>query len=164
MSPPDAASAHVFPEPVVCPITGLLTSFCALDPFDREYIRDNYTRLDCREILKEVLGIVCTAAPQKLALLCDAFQNGDQEMLTGYAHGLKGEAGSAGAAVVRQLAARIESAARAGDLAAVNSELPHLKREIDFFVAAAHREFDLLPPCQHCTSVLSTETLASAPA
>ena len=77
--------------------------------------------------------------PKQLAALHDALAGGDAAVIRGQAHALRGAAATVGGERVRQVAARMEEASRAGDIAAAAACLAELDEEVGQLQAALAR-------------------------
>lgn len=129
---------HTQEETDMTPVTA--AEVTADDPLDRDYQQKNYHDLGCSDVLLDAYRIYLESAPQKLVKIRELQQQGDSVTLTGVAHGLKGESGSVGARYVMAIAADLEKAARAGDLAQVQALLPELELQLQRAVAVIEKE------------------------
>lgn len=110
------------------------------DPFDREYLRKNYLDLGCNDVLLDVYRIFQESSRIKLAGLRKAVSLAVPDELLALSHGLKGESGSVGGRYVSAIAAKMERAARDGDLDAAKDLLPELEIELARLLKAIEGE------------------------
>ncbi|EPR32394.1 Hpt protein [Alkalidesulfovibrio alkalitolerans DSM 16529] len=80
------------------------------------------------ELLQELYGVFASVAPERIMELREALAAGETNAIWRAAHSLKGECGAVGAERCREAAARLEDAARVGDLVSARSLLPLVER------------------------------------
>ena len=85
---------------------------------------------------REVIAQFLQDVPSQIAALRVAVEEGDAHLLAQQAHRLKGAAGTIGGMALYQIAAAIEQAGRAGDLARPRELLPELEGALTAFEAA----------------------------
>lgn len=76
------------------------------------------------ELLQELYGVFASVAPERVMELREALAAGQADVVWRAAHSLKGECGAVGAERCREVAARLEDAARDADLASAKALLP----------------------------------------
>ena len=69
-----------------------------------------------RDLAAEIIGIFMTDTEKRVAELQAALTEGDGHKVEAVAHALKGSAANASAGVLKRLAARVEAAARDGQI------------------------------------------------
>jgi len=84
-----------------------------------------------REFAGEVFGLFLQGAPGKIAAVAQTLERGDMAALARLSHSLKGECGAVGAARCRDLAARMEQAARREDAQEAGKLLPGLRTALE---------------------------------
>jgi two-component system, sensor histidine kinase and response regulator len=83
-----------------------------------------------RDILAELVGVFLDDCPRQLAKLYATIEHGDLEGAWERAHTLKGALGAVGAHAARAGAARLESLARAGDVAGLRAAASGVVAEV----------------------------------
>jgi HPt (histidine-containing phosphotransfer) domain-containing protein len=78
------------------------------------------------DLLREVMSVFASEAPERRRRITEALDGGDMEQLVRLAHSLKGVCGTIHAEPLRELSLRVEMAARAGDATEVGEITPHL--------------------------------------
>lgn len=78
------------------------------------YIRDNYLRLGCQDLLQEVTKAFCEIGPKHLDKLRQLVADKNYEEIAKEAHTLKGLSGTVGAQQIHTLATEMTDAARKG--------------------------------------------------
>jgi PAS domain S-box-containing protein len=89
--------------------------------FDGEWLKKWFSGR--QRVLKTLLQVFTDETPGRLARIGRAVQSGDALETQSLAHSIKGSAGVVGAAGLKAAAQRLEEAARAGDLEAMNELL-----------------------------------------
>lgn len=110
------------------------------DPIDREYLQKNYLDLGCGDVLLDVCRLFLDSSSAKLAGLNSAFAANNLSELLSISHGLKGEAGSVGGRCLAAVAAKMEKAARTGDIEAIRTIMPEVAHEHGRLVRAIEME------------------------
>ena len=98
-----------------------------------------------RDILGEIVAALIETAPASIAAIRGAARSGDPAALADAAHSLKGAVSTVAAAPAHGAAARLESLARAGDLAGALEQCDPLEREMARLVAALQSFDDPAP-------------------
>ena len=98
-----------------------------------------------RDILGEIVAALIETAPASIAAIRGAAKAGDAAALADAAHALKGAVSTVAAAPAHGVAARLESLARAGDLAGAIEQCDPLEQEMARLVAALRRLDDPAP-------------------
>lgn len=111
------------------------------DTLDRDYLERNYLALGCADVLVDVVAMYLESVPCKLDSLKAALAAGDGGQFARLIHGLKGESGSVGAHLVAARAAALEQCVRQGNLAACQSGMPELERDLQRTMAVLQQEF-----------------------
>jgi CheY-like chemotaxis protein/HPt (histidine-containing phosphotransfer) domain-containing protein len=89
------------------------------------------------ELLNDILATFIDEAQTNLARLKDALAGRQSEDACRHAHSIKGAASNVGAEAVRELAERMESAAKNGAFDPIREDLPELERRLAEFARAA---------------------------
>ena len=97
--------------------------------FDRETALDRVNGES--ELLDEVIELFLTDAPNRLAEVRNALQQGDPKRLQIAAHSLKGAAGYVGAERTSAQAFKLEDLGRRGELSQARDEYHLLEREVE---------------------------------
>jgi two-component system, sensor histidine kinase and response regulator len=92
-----------------------------------------------RDILGEIVAALIETAPASIAAIRGAAKAGDSAALADAAHSLKGAVSTLAAEPTHGAAARLESLARAGDLAGAIEQCDPLEREMARLVDALRR-------------------------
>jgi CheY-like chemotaxis protein len=118
--------------PVVAPVpsgTAMVAPHSDKPVFDRETALDRVNGE--AELLDEVIELFLTDAPNRLAEVRTALQQGDPKRLQMAAHSLKGAAGYVGADRTSAQALKLEDLGRLGELSQAIDEYQLLEREIE---------------------------------
>jgi len=83
-----------------------------------------------RDILAELISVFLEDCPGQLAKLTGTIERGDLEGAGERAHSLKGALGAVGAHAAHAGAARLESLARAGDVAGLRAAASNVRAEV----------------------------------
>ncbi len=98
-----------------------------------------------RDILGEIVAALIETAPASIAAIRGAAKAGDAAALADAAHAVKGAVSTVAAGPAHGVAARLESLARAGDLAGAIEQCDPLEREMARLVATLRRLDDPAP-------------------
>ena len=101
-----------------------------------------------KALAKRVAEAFVNNMPQELLALSTAIRNSDSEAIVIAAHSIKGAAANAAGTVVSDLAAKLESLGRAGDIDSAAEILPELHAEFQSLKPAIERfcRAALVPP------------------
>jgi response regulator RpfG family c-di-GMP phosphodiesterase len=82
---------------------------------------------ETRAVLAEFVGMFAEQAPQRIAEMRNAFNQGDLSRLAAVAHSLKGASGNLGARLVAETSKRLEHAGKAGHAEGMENDLAELE-------------------------------------
>jgi signal transduction histidine kinase/CheY-like chemotaxis protein len=119
------------PSELQQPISPAVSRFDADDLIER--LMGNQT------LAKRVAATFVNNMPQELLALATAIRNTDTDAIVIAAHSIKGAAANAGGVAVSDLAAKLESLGRAGDVASAAEVLPELDAEFQSLKPAIER-------------------------
>ena len=96
-----------------------------------------------KALAKRVAEAFVNSMPQELLALSTAVRNSDVEAIVIAAHSIKGAAANAAGMSVSDLAAKMESLGRAGDIASAAEVLPELHAQFQSLKPAIERFCDI---------------------
>ena len=110
------------------------------ETLDRHFLAESYLQEGFQSLMIDILRLFKEHAPVYLKALHKALNLGDLQEAVEQAHALKGTAGSAGAALLAQLAGQLETAALAGETERCAGLLAQLDRALERTVQAIDEE------------------------
>ena len=87
--------------------------------------------MDDKDLAQEVIACFLLDTPKQIAALCVYLETGDAPSVRRQAHTLSGASANVGGEALRAVAIEMETAAKAGDLAAVKARLTGLQAQFD---------------------------------
>jgi HPt (histidine-containing phosphotransfer) domain-containing protein len=87
--------------------------------------------MDDKDLAQEVIACFLLDTPKQIAALCVYLETGDAPSVRRQAHTLSGASANVGGEALRAVAIEMETAAKAGDLAAVKARLAGLQAQFD---------------------------------
>ena len=96
--------------------------------------------MDDIELAREITEMFIEDMPKQISALKKAVLEGDSKNAVFSAHTMKGAAGNVGVEVFRNVAATIETAARASDLTGMSSQITELGKQYDLAVAEIRKK------------------------
>jgi HPt (histidine-containing phosphotransfer) domain-containing protein len=91
------------------------------------------------DLARTVLSAFFHDIPNTVSQLRDAIEKADAPGIGLHAHTIKGASGNAGGAVMQEIAFKIETAGKAGDMEAAAILMPELLRQFDLFKIIAEK-------------------------
>ena len=119
------------------PVIELESALNAESVFDTADLLDRFDGDE--DLVRTVLCAFFQDIPNTVSQLRDAIEKADTPGIGLHAHTIKGASGNAGGAAMQEIAFKMETAGKAGDMGAAAILMPELLRQFDLFKVAAEK-------------------------